>query len=132
MVRLQNSQTTSLRSKTHDENSTLVPLVGTVGSFPPGFPLQTAASVVQAERFAELGGPRHNHHQYGYGHRAGRNLNSPSLCVIFALQFGAFRNRAELRGLVDRIYNLSLPLISVHTINRHGEAPDRLRRRSES
>ena len=35
MVRLQNSQTTSLRSKTHDGNSTLVPLVGTVGSFPP-------------------------------------------------------------------------------------------------
>ena len=64
MVRLQNSQTTSLRSKTRDENSTLVPLVGTVGSFPPGFTLQTAASrrprsgrgwwrrAVQAERFA--------------------------------------------------------------------------------
>ena len=33
-----------------------------------------------------------------------------------------FRDQAELRGLLDRIYNLSLPLISVRPINRKGPA----------
>ena len=37
-----------------------------------------------------------------------------------------FRDQAELRGLLDRIYNLNLPLISVRSFNRQGAADDEL------
>ena len=37
-----------------------------------------------------------------------------------------FRDQAELRGLLDRIYNLNLPLISVRSFNRHDGAMDKL------